>query len=113
MRWPPRRRPPRCRTTSRACARRGPAAALALRERAARAAPERADLADALARALAAAGRLEPAMAAWDRAAAAAPAVAGYVLAPIRALAVAGLRDAARARALTAVARARQDGTAD
>jgi hypothetical protein len=94
-------------------AERGPAAALLLRERAARAAPARAELADALARALAAAGRIDAALAAWDRAAAAAPAVPAYRLAPIRALARAGLSGRARARAMAAVARARQARAAD
>jgi len=76
---------------------RGPAAAVAVRERAAAAAPERAEGWDALGRARAAAGRIDQALAAWDRAAAAAPAQPSYRLAPIRALALTG--DAARARA--------------
>ena len=94
-------------------AERGAEAALPLRERAARAAPARAELADALARALAAAGRIDAALAAWDRAAAAAPAAPAYRLAPIRALARAGLSGRARTRAMAAVARARRARAAD
>ncbi|HTE53528.1 MAG TPA: hypothetical protein VK698_21885, partial [Kofleriaceae bacterium] len=94
-------------------AERGAAAAVVIRERAAGAAPERADLADALARALVAAGRIDPALAAWDRAAAAAPAAPAYRLAPIRALAAAGLASRARARARSAAAAARRAGDAE
>jgi hypothetical protein len=87
---------------------RGGAAAVALRERAARAAPARAELADALARALAADRRIDEAVSAWDRAAAAAPAAPAYRLAPVRALAAAGHEDRARNRARTLVASARR-----
>ncbi|HKE19238.1 MAG TPA: tetratricopeptide repeat protein [Kofleriaceae bacterium] len=92
---------------------RGAAAALPLRERAARSAPARAELADALARALAAAGRIDAAVTAWDAAATAAPAAAVYRLAPIRALAGAGRQRRARERALAVLARARESRDAD
>ncbi len=78
---------------------RGPAAALEMRERAAAAAPDRAEVWDALGRARAAAGRIDDALAAWDRAAAAAPAQPSYRLSAIRALALAGDHARARARA--------------
>jgi tetratricopeptide (TPR) repeat protein len=91
----------------------GAAAALPLRERAARAAPARAELADALARALAAAGRIDDAVRAWDAAIAAAPAAAVYELAPIRALVAAGMGRRARERALAIISRAREARDAD
>ena len=78
---------------------RGPAAALAARERAAVAAPDRAETWDALGRARAASGAMAGAIAAWDRAAAAAPAQPTYRLAPIRALVASGDAAGARARA--------------
>lgn len=78
---------------------RGPAAALAARERAAAAAPDRAEHHDALARARFDAGQTDAALAAWDRAAALAPLQPAYHLAPVRALAALGQRDRACARA--------------
>ncbi|HTE50422.1 MAG TPA: hypothetical protein VK698_06090 [Kofleriaceae bacterium] len=89
----------------------GAAAVVSLRRRAADAEPRNADRADALARALSAAGLLDQAVDAWDRAATLAPAQPAYSLAPIRALAAAGhgARARRRARALAATARAAAD----
>jgi len=90
---------------------RGSAAALAARQKAAALGPERAEPQDALARALAAAGRADDALAAWDRAAALAPAQPSYTLAPIRALVALGQEPRARERA-AAIARAARDAEA-
>jgi tetratricopeptide (TPR) repeat protein len=92
---------------------RGPAASLPVRERAASAAPERAEGWDALGRARAAAGRIDQALAAWDRAAAAAPAQPSYRLAAIRALAMTGDAERARARAGEVARAARQTRDVD
>jgi tetratricopeptide (TPR) repeat protein len=86
---------------------RGPRAALTARERAAAAAPDRAEHHDALARARLAAGQRDAALAAWDRAAELAPLQPVYRLAPIRALAALGDRERACARAATIAAAAR------
>jgi tetratricopeptide (TPR) repeat protein len=85
---------------------RGPKAALAARERAAAAGPDRAEHHDALARARLAAGQRDAALAAWDRAAELAPLQPVYRLAPIRALAALGDRERACARAATIAATA-------
>jgi tetratricopeptide (TPR) repeat protein len=77
----------------------GPQAALAARERAAAAAPDRAEHHDGLARARLAAGQHDAALAAWDRAAALAPLQPVYRLAPIRALVALGERERGCARA--------------
>jgi len=84
----------------------GPKAALAARERAAAAAPDRAEHHDALARARLAAGQRDAALAAWDRAAELAPLQPVYRLAPIRALVALGDRERACARAATIAAAA-------
>jgi cytochrome c-type biogenesis protein CcmH/NrfG len=86
---------------------RGPAAALASRERAVREAPDRAEAHDALARAQIAAGKIDDALASWDRAAAIAPAQSDYRITPIRALVIAGEPQRARARATALAAQAR------
>ena len=78
---------------------RGPAAALAARERVVAAMPDDADHWDTLARSRIAAGREDDALAAWDRAATIAPAQASYRLSPIKALVIAGSNDRARTRA--------------
>lgn len=80
---------------------RGPKEALAARERAAAAGPDRAEHHDALARARLAAGQRDAALAAWDRAAALAPQQPLYRLAPIRALVALGDRERACTRAAT------------
>jgi len=80
---------------------RGPKEALAARERAAAAGPDRAEHHDALARARLAAGQRDAALAAWDRAAELAPLQPLYRLAPIRALVALGDRERACARAAT------------
>jgi tetratricopeptide (TPR) repeat protein len=85
---------------------RGPKAALAARERAAAAGPDRAEHHDALARARLAAGQRDAALAAWDRAAELAPLQPVYRLAPIRALAALGDRERACARAAASAAAA-------
>lgn len=87
---------------------RGPKAALAARERAVAAAPDRAEHHDALARARLDAGQHDAALAAWDRAAELAPLQPGYRLAPIRALVALGERERACARA-AAIAAAAND----
>ena len=92
---------------------RGSAAALPIRERAAQAAPDRAEVWDALGRARAAAKKIDDALAAWDRAAAAAPAQPIYRLAPIRALVAAGDPTRARARAGEVAREARASGDAE
>jgi cytochrome c-type biogenesis protein CcmH/NrfG len=92
---------------------RGSAAALAVRERAAAAAPDRAEVWDALGRARAAAKKIDDALAAWDRAAAAAPAQPIYRLAPIRALVAGGDPTRARARAGAVAREARASGDAE
>jgi tetratricopeptide (TPR) repeat protein len=84
----------------------GPKAALAARERAAAAAPDRAEHHDALARARLAAGQRDASLAAWDRAAELAPLQPQYRLAPIRALVAQGDRERACARAATIAAAA-------
>ena len=89
---------------------RGAAAAVAVRERAAQAAPDRAEAWDALGRARAAGGSIDGALAAWDRAAAAAPAQPTYRIAPIRALVAAGDGERARARAEGLAREARATG---
>ncbi|HLU67283.1 MAG TPA: hypothetical protein VKZ63_13455 [Kofleriaceae bacterium] len=91
----------------------GPAAALEVRERAAAAAPDRAEPWDALGRARLASGQLDAALEAWDRAAAAAPAQPAYRLAPIRALAASGEAARARERAMRVIAAARRRGIAE
>jgi tetratricopeptide (TPR) repeat protein len=80
---------------------RGPEEALAARERAAAAGPDRAEHHDALARARLAAGQRDAALAAWDRAAELAPLQPLYRLVPIRALVALGDRERACARAAT------------
>jgi tetratricopeptide (TPR) repeat protein len=87
----------------------GPKAALAFRERAAAAAPDRAEHHDALARARLAAGQGDAALAAWDRAAELAPLQPQYRLAPIRALIAQGDRERACARAAAIAAAAAND----
>jgi tetratricopeptide (TPR) repeat protein len=77
----------------------GPEAALAARERAAAAAPDRAEHHDGLARSRLAAGQRDAALAAWDRAAEIAPLQPVYRLAPIRALVALGDRERACTRA--------------
>ena len=88
---------------------RGPASALAVREHAAKLAPDRAEPHDALARALAAANRIDDAIAAWDRAAALAPAQASYRLAVFRLLVAADRLEDARSRVTALAAAARGD----
>jgi tetratricopeptide (TPR) repeat protein len=85
----------------------GPKAALAARERAAAAGPDRAEHHDALARARLASGEPDAALAAWDRAAELAPLQPTYRLAPIRALVALGDRERACARAAALAAPAR------
>jgi tetratricopeptide (TPR) repeat protein len=85
---------------------RGPAAAVPARERAAQLAPQRAEPHDALARALAAAGRIDDALAAWDRAAELAPAQPAYKLAPVQALVALGQLPRAKQRAVQLAAAA-------
>lgn len=85
---------------------RGPKAALAAREHAAAAAPDRAEHHDALARARLAAGQRDAALAAWDRATELAPLQPQYRLAPIRALFALGERERACARAAAIAATA-------
>jgi len=87
---------------------RGPAAPVAARERAAVLGPARAEYHHALAIALAAADRLDDALAAWDRAAALAPAQPAFQLAPIRALVKAGQVARARTRAAALATSARE-----
>lgn len=84
----------------------GAAAAVDARQRASSLAPDDADLLDALARSLAAAGRLDEAIAAWDRAAAIAPAQPAFRIAPIRALAASSAEP-------TGVSGQRTDASAD
>lgn len=92
---------------------RGSPAALAVRERAAALAPNRAEHHDAFARSLAAAGRIDDAVAAWDRAAERAPAQPAYRLAPIRALTGSGQAVAARSRVRVLVESARAAADVD
>ena len=86
---------------------RGPAAALASRERAVRDAPDLAENHDALARAQIAANKIDDALASWDRAATLAPAQRDYYITPIQALVLAGDSASAHKRADVIVALAR------
>lgn len=89
----------------------GPAAALAIRERAAELAPDLAEVWDALGRSRIASGRIDDALAAWDRAIAIAPAQATYRTTPIHALVIANALPRARARAFALAADARAAAT--
>ncbi len=90
---------------------RGPAAALAARERAVL--PDVAETHDALARAQIAAGKIDDALASWERASTIAPAQSAYRITPIRALVIAGehARAKERATALATLARSRPNDT--
>jgi tetratricopeptide (TPR) repeat protein len=87
---------------------RGPAAALAARERAVAGAPELAEYHDALARAQIASGKTDEALASWDRASTIAPAQSAYRITPIRALVIANDRARANDRAAALAKSARE-----
>jgi tetratricopeptide (TPR) repeat protein len=87
--------------------------ALAARRRAVELGPDRAEHHDNLARALAADGQIDAAVAAWERAAAIAPAQPSYRLAPLRALVAADRLADARTRAGTIAETARKRDEVD